>query len=78
MNAKVELAGQRFGSLTVIEHSPRNEQRLRTHWVCKCDCGRKLLVRSDNLRKGRSTKCSHCRGNIGRLSVFVEEGEKHD
>ena len=75
MNAKIELAGQRFGALTVIEYSPRTNDRERTHWVCKCDCGRTLLVRSDNLRKGRSTRCSACRGKIGRPSAFLEEGD---
>ena len=77
MNPKVEIGGQVFGFLTVIEHSPRNNQRQRTHWVCECRCGRKLVVRSDNLRNGRSTQCSECRGKVGRQSVFIEEGENH-
>lgn len=72
MNPKVELGGMEFGFLKVIEHSPRNNQRQRTHWICECRCGRKLIVRSDNLRNGRSTQCSKCRGNIGRQSVFIK------
>ena len=75
MNPKVDISGQEFGSLRVIKHSPRTDARQRTHWICECECKRKLLVRSDNLRKGRSTKCSECRGNVGRQSVFIEEGE---
>ena len=77
MNAKVEIGGQRFGCLTVIEHSPRTDNRQRTHWICECACGRRLLVRSDNLRKGKSTQCSECRGKLGRPSVFIEGGDDY-
>ena len=78
MNAKIELKGQQFGALTVIAHCPWSDRRKRTHWICECHCGRRLLVRSDNLRKGKSRQCSECRGNVGRSSVFIEEGEIHE
>ena len=78
MNKRIELTGQRFGTLTVIEYSPRNNDRHRTHYICECDCGRKLLVRSDNLRKGKSRQCSACRNGVGRPSAFIEEGEKNE
>lgn len=73
MNAKIDLTGQRFGSLTVIEYSPRKTTYGGTHWKCQCDCGNHLIVRSDNLRKGNSTQCSECRGNAGRKAVYVKE-----
>ena len=75
MNAKIELAGQRFGHLTVIKYSPRKTLHGGTYWICRCDCGRRVIVRSDNLRKGRTTKCSKCRNNTGKASVFIESGE---
>lgn len=75
---KVDLMGQQFGSLTVIASTPWHRTRKRTHWVCECHCGRKVLVRSDNLRNGRTTQSSICRGNSGKPSVFIEEGDKHD
>lgn len=77
MNKRIDLSGQQFGSLTVIEYSPRNNQRQRTHWICECGCGRKLIVRSDNLRKGRSTQCSDCRNSAGMASVFIERGDEY-
>ena len=77
MNTRIELGGQRFGALTVIKHSKKTDRSRRTYWICECDCGRRLLVRSDNLRKGRSTQCSACHNNVGRSSAFIEEGEKH-
>lgn len=77
MNPKVEIGGQEFGTLKVLEHSPRNDERQRTHWICECKCGRRLLVRSDNLRKGRSTQCSDCRGGNGRQSAFIDGGDEN-
>jgi len=38
----LDLTGQRFGKLTVIEPT---QQHGRLVWRCKCDCGR-LVVRS--------------------------------
>ena len=78
MNAKIDLMGQRFGELTVVESSPWHRTRKRTHWVCECSCGRRVLARADNLRNGRTTRCSICRGHGGVPSVFIEEGEGHE
>lgn len=72
MNKKIELTGQRFGSLIVIACMPWVEGK-KTRWVCRCDCGRKLIVRSDNLRKGRTKQCSVCHG-AGCLSNFIMDG----
>lgn len=66
-----DLTDQRFGFLTVIE---RSDRRLSSNvqWVCRCDCGRKLIVRGDNLTSGHSTKCGECRQKRGHMSVYVE------
>lgn len=51
----IDLTGQRFGSLTVIERvGTRNRQTL---WRCKCDCGRETLSLSNSLRDGKSKSC---------------------
>ena len=71
MNKMIELTGQRFGSLTVIRYSKRKTKGKGTFWLCECKCGRKLIARSDNLRKGRTTRCSVCRKQGGRQSVFM-------
>ena len=70
---KIDLTGQRFEHLTVIKYDPRKtDGSHQLQWLCRCDCGSYLIVRSDNLRKGRSTKCSKCRTGGGRRSIFVE------
>ena len=69
MRNAIDLTGKRFGCLTA-GHG--------TQWVCECDCGRRLFVRFDNLRDGRSTRCSMCRNKSGRQSVFLFEGSEDD
>ena len=62
----IDLAGQRFGNLTVIERSgSRNREAL---WHCKCDCGKETLSRSASLRGGTSKSCG-----CSRLVHLVEQ-----
>lgn len=74
MSRLIDLTGQRFGSLKVIKWHPRKTKGCHnSQWLCRCDCGNFLIVRSDNLRSGRSNRCSKCRGTGGVRSVFVKE-----
>ena len=74
-NKLIEITGMRFGSLTVTKRSSRKAINRQSHWICECDCGNSVIARSDNLRDGRTTKCSDCRGKSGRQSVFYFGGE---
>lgn len=56
MPNKIDLTGQRFGKLTVIEQGPY-DKNLLVRWRCKCDCGNETLVRSQALRIGRIKSC---------------------
>ena len=76
MNVK-DLRGQRFGHLTVIRRSTRRNPKAQVFWVCKCDCGRLLVVRGDNLRRGVARQCSVC-FRRGKSSMFVYEGEDYE
>lgn len=55
-----DLAGQRFGKLTVIERDLK-EQTTRgancSFWRCRCDCGRTCTVRRPDLVSGKRTDC---------------------
>lgn len=50
-----DLTGQRFGRLTVVERAP-NIGRY-TAWVCSCECGNVVTIRTDNLRHGHTQSC---------------------
>ena len=55
----IDLTGQRFGKLTVIR---KDEKQKRTSdrsclWLCKCDCGNEIIVKSSNLKNGYTKSC---------------------
>lgn len=56
----IDLTGQKFGRLTVIDLAPphvtKGGQRL-TRWRCVCDCGKVGLFRSSALRRGETRSC---------------------
>ena len=47
--------GERYGRLTVTGFGGRRGQSLT--WVCRCDCGRSVTVRTANLTKGHTLSC---------------------
>lgn len=52
---KIELAGRRFGRLTVIRQS--DKYTVRPEWVCRCDCGSEVTVKGECLRTGGTRSC---------------------
>ena len=52
---KLDLIGQRFGRLTVLEPLPT--QGKKTRWRCLCDCGRETAVSSTHLVSGHTGSC---------------------
>ena len=58
MGKLVDLTGQRFGRLTVVELAESNKKR--RYWICQCDCGNSLIVRADSLTTGNTKSCGHC------------------
>lgn len=51
--------GKKFGKWTVVETLPRKKNK-QTYWLCECDCGYVLEVKSNSLMNGNSTQCSNC------------------
>ena len=54
MARRLKLAGRVFGMLTVIDQAGSNG---RTQWLCRCDCGREIVIMGRNLVSGNSTSC---------------------
>ena len=69
--AKVDLTGQRFGRLTVIEDSGERVGR-SILWVCQCDCGNLHKTTSYRLNKKLCRSC----GCLMRETI-VERNYKH-
>lgn len=55
----IDLTGQRFGRLTVIERAEntRSYYTTRPTWRCRCDCGNEAIVIGENLKRGGTRSC---------------------
>ena len=56
MPKKIDLTGQKFGRLTVLEDVGRSKDR-RVIWRCLCDCGNMVDIRGNNLRCSNTQSC---------------------
>lgn len=90
--AKKDLTGQKFGKLTVIREHPdpyvSQAGKKTRRWVCRCDCGKEVIVLQNVLTANRNTpkscgcakstaqdyrKKSRIGQRFGRLVVIGEE-----
>ena len=56
----IDLTGQVYGRLTVIKRvddyiSPSGDRKVQ--WLCKCKCGKEVIVTGNNLKNGNSKSC---------------------
>lgn len=51
-----DITGERFGKLVALEPIRRRKQQA-TLWVCRCDCGKLIVVQITNLRNGHTKSC---------------------
>jgi hypothetical protein len=51
--------GDRFGLLRVVEKTDVKFKRDAV-FLCECECGKAVRVKSQNLRKGKTTSCAAC------------------
>lgn len=65
----VNLIGQKFNYLTVINGPIKKGRKI--YWECKCDCGNIKIARSDQLKNGQTKSCG-CYKN----KIFVENNKK--
>lgn len=66
----IDLTGQKFGRLTVIELA--ETKNWNVYWKCKCECGNYTTVLSSKLRVERTQSC----GCI-RKEIIIQRSEKH-
>lgn len=62
MGVKIDLTGQKFGRLTVIEFAGCRRMAndvSRRYWACKCDCGNEEIIYESTqvLRAGHALSC---------------------
>lgn len=65
--------GQKYNKLTVIKFAGQTWNRYSL-WLCKCDCGNKVIVRSDALGITRSCGCLY-KGRKGEKASNYKNGK---
>lgn len=55
MGTFIDLTGQRFGKLVVVNRAVG--QYREAMWLCKCECGNEIITRGSSLRGGKSKSC---------------------
>lgn len=72
------LFGKKFGRLTVIDKDPNSGGAgNELWWVCGCECGKVLTIRSYCLRKGGQTSCG-CHTTFLLGNKLAEKHGKHN
>jgi hypothetical protein len=56
MGSFIDLTGQKFGRLTVIERD-KSKNSCAVFWLCRCDCGKEVERRLPDLLHGYTTSC---------------------
>ena len=59
----IDLTGQRFGRLVVIERVPGRMYGKHVGWLCACDCGGTVTTIGGSLRRGAVNSCGCLRRN---------------
>lgn len=62
----IDLTGQKFGKLTVLERD--SQISYPTHWLCKCECGSVVSIPASNLKIGKTESCG-CINSKGEEAV---------
>ena len=69
----IDLTGDTYGRLTVIELSEKRSPSKHVMWVCQCECGNTIIATSNHLRTGTTKSCGclnkETRANLCRSRV---------
>ena len=64
---RIDLTGQRFGRLTVIQYD--HAEHDGAHWLCKCDCGNEKVIAGYLLRNGATKSCGCLKSDASRAAL---------
>lgn len=53
----MDIIGQKFGRLLVVDYYGKIGKRKLSHFLCECDCGNKTVVQYSNLCNGHTKSC---------------------
>lgn len=70
MGKKLNLIGQKFGKLLVIQELDEKTKAGKTRFRCLCDCGNYHDVVGSSLKSGLVKTCGHCKSSVSIGSKF--------
>ena len=81
MGAIIDLTGQTFGRLAVIERAENlypvpGYSSGKVAWRCRCECGRECITTGAALRKGQTKSCGCLAREAGRVNARKAGQEK--
>ena len=68
MGKFIDLTGQTFNYLTVLEKTDKRGADRSIIWKCQCKCGKILEVNGSNLRNGHTKSCGCIKGESQKAS----------
>lgn len=71
MSKLIDITGQRFGKLIVLERA-ENSKDGKARWLCQCDCGNQKIILGTHLRRGKILSCG-CYGHQKTSSMFLDD-----
>lgn len=66
-----DLSGRRFGRLSVVSLEYVGDYN-EGHWLCECDCGKRIVAIDHNLKRGQTTSCG-CRKRERRSEELTDK-----
>lgn len=75
---EIDLTGRRFGRLTVLGKvgAYKYDTYTISRWLCRCDCGKTIVVLGNGLKQGRTRSCGCLRVDAQRERRKREKIEK--
>lgn len=74
MGTIIDLTGQKFGKLTVLELA--NVKMSHAYWRCQCTCGGTCEVQSSRLKNNTTKSCGCLRGGRTAIHGDARKGNK--
>ena len=66
-------SGDKYGKVTLIKQQAVGSLK----WYCKCDCGKKILIRASSLRQNNSVSCGcYRKEKLSKLKTKHKAGDK--
>ena len=76
MGRKIDLTGQTFGKLTVLEEAQERNKSGSVCWICQCECGNTVVVSGDNLRRNHTKSCGCQKKESAQTRVIDLTGQR--